>query len=164
MVLQFRDRKSQLNTEYGVGFEVCPVGANYMHGKIERKIQRIKISILTSMDTNRLSALQWESLVAQVASRINNLPLGLGNKVECLEYLDITRNRLLLRRNNKRCPSGPLTAHDSFKRILKTNGEIYDTWFQSWLKSYVPTLLGQPIWLTSDNEVRSEMLFSLSNM
>jgi hypothetical protein len=84
-----------------------------------------------------------------------NLPLGLGNKVECLEDLDIiTPNRLLLGRNNNRCPSGPLTAQESFKRILDTNKEIYDTWFRSWLKSYVPTLVDRPKWLTSNDEVR----------
>ena len=107
------------------------------------------------MEGNRLSVLQWESLVAQVANGINNLPLGLGSKVECLEDLDIiTPNRLLLGRNNNRCPSGPLTAQESFKRILKTNGKIYNTWFRSWLKSYVPTLLTRPKWLTSDEDIK----------
>ena len=105
------------------------------------------------MDGNRLSVLQWESLIAQIANCINNLPLGLGNKVECLEDLDIiTANRLLLGRNNNRCPSGPLTAQESFKRILETNSKIYDTWFQSWLKSYVPTLIDRPKWITSNYE------------
>ena len=155
MILQFTDIKSQLFTKYGVGFEVCPVGAHYMHGKVERKIQQIKKSITINMENNRLSVLQWESLVAQVANGINNLPLGLGSKVECLEDLDlITPNRLLLGRNNNRCPSGPLTAQESFKRILKTNGEIYNTWFRSWLKSYVPTLLTRPKWLTSDEDIK----------
>ena len=64
------------------------IHSHYMHVKIERKIQQIKKSISTSMDTNRLSVLKWECLVAQVAIGINNLPLGLGNKVECLEDLE----------------------------------------------------------------------------
>ena len=64
------------------------------------------------------------------------------------------RSRLLLGRNNNRCPSGPLTAQESFKRILKTNGKIYNTWFRSWLKSHVPTLLTRPKWLTSDEDIK----------
>ena len=131
MVLQFTDIKSRLYTEFGIDFEVCPVGAHYMHGKVERKIQQVKKSITINMDNNRLSVLQWESLMSQVANGINNLPLGIGNKVECLEDLDIiTPNRLLLGRNNNRCPSGPLSAQESFKRILETNEEIYNTWFR----------------------------------
>ena len=106
------------------------------------------------MTCNRLSVLQWESLIAQVTNGVNNLPLGLGNKVECLEDLDIiTPNRLLLGRNNNRCPFAPLAAHHSFKRILETNQLIYDTWFQSWLKSYVPSLMDRPKWLTSDENI-----------
>ena len=107
MILSFVDLKQQLHTEYGVGFETCPVGAHYMHGKVERKIQQVKKSISVNMASNRLSILQWESLVLEVTNGINNLPLGLGNKVECLENLDVlTPNRLLLGRNNGRCPSG----------------------------------------------------------
>ena len=40
------------------------------------------------------------------------------------------------------------------KRVLKTNQQIYDTWFQSWLTSYAPTLMDRPKWLTSDNDVK----------
>ena len=30
----------------GIWYEVCPVGAHYMHGKVERKIQQIKKSMV----------------------------------------------------------------------------------------------------------------------
>lgn len=155
MILDIRDIKSKLSTEYGVAFEVCPVGAHYMHGKVERKIKEVKRSISTCVELERLSVLQWESLMAQISNSINNLPLGLNNKVECLENLDlITPNRLLLGRNNNRCPSGPLVAQDSFKRILKENQKIYDAWFRSWLVSYVPSLVDRPKWLSSDNPIQ----------
>ena len=115
------------------------------------KVEQVKKSITTTMACNRLSVLQWESLIAQVTNGVNNLPSGLGNKVECPEEIDIaTPNRLLLGRNNNRCPSGPLAAHVSFKRILETNQLIYDTWFQSWLKSCVPSLMDRHKWLTSE--------------
>ena len=52
-----------------------------VHGKVERENPAgKKKSITINMDSNRLSVPQWESLVAQVANGINNLPLGLGNK------------------------------------------------------------------------------------
>ena len=104
---------------------------------------------------NRLSILQWETLGQEVANGVDNLPLGLGNKVECLENLDIlTPNRLLLGRNNDRCPSGPLKTVENFKFLLKTNENIYATWFKSWLISYVPTLLNRPKWFKSDEIIK----------
>ena len=51
-------------------------------------------------------------------------------------------------------PIWSFNREESFKRILKTNGEIYNTWFSSWLKSYLPTLLTRPKWLTSDEDIK----------
>ena len=131
MILRFVDIKHRLSTEYGVGFEVCPVGAHYMHVKVERKIRQVKRSIMIIMQSNyacmSCNGKAWyhKYLVSQITNGINNLPLGLGNKIECLGDLDIiTPNRLLLCRNNNRCPSGPLTAQEIFKRLLETNQQI----------------------------------------
>ena len=43
MILSFSDLKHKITTEYGVEFKTCPVGAHYVHGKVERKIQQIKV-------------------------------------------------------------------------------------------------------------------------
>ena len=51
-------------------------------------------------------------------------------------------------------PFWSISCTYSFKRILETNQLIYDTWFQSWLKSYVPSLMDRPKWLTSDENIR----------
>ena len=45
MVLNFSTLQNRLHVEHGVDFKPCPVGAHYMHGKVERKIQQIKKSI-----------------------------------------------------------------------------------------------------------------------
>ena len=155
MILNFVDLKHQLNTEYSIQFETCPVGAHYMHGKVERKIQQVKKSMSLNMAGKRLSIMQWESLGHEVANCANNLPLGLKNKVEDIENLDIlTPNRLLLGRNNDRCPSGPFQATDDLKTFLTVNREIYETWFKSWLISYVPCLMDRPKWHNSDENVK----------
>ena len=41
MKLTFTDVKNKLH-DCGVLYEVCPTGAHYMHGKVERKIRSIK--------------------------------------------------------------------------------------------------------------------------
>ena len=89
MTLTFSDIKNKLFKEYGVEFETCPVGAHYMHGKVERKIRHVKESFSKTMHNERLSIIQWETLGDQIANSINNLPIALGNVVQDLENLDL---------------------------------------------------------------------------
>ena len=42
MIIKFSDVKYKLHEEYGVKFETCPVGAHYMHCKVERKIRHVR--------------------------------------------------------------------------------------------------------------------------
>ena len=163
MVLSYADMKHKLNVEYGVNFEACPVGLHYVHGKVERKIQQIKMSLEKSLNNNRLSIIQWESLVQQVANTINNLPTGLGNYTECLENMDlITPNRLLLGRNNDRGPTCPLELSHDVKKIIQTNSDIFKIWFKSWLVSYVPHIMDRPKWF--ENDRRRNLILNISTV
>ena len=155
MILSFSDISHKLFTEYGVEFKTCPVGAHYVHGKVERKIQQIKQSFEKSLDKRRLSIIQWESLGQQVSNSINNLPLGLGNKTECLDTLDLlTPNRLLLGRNNNRSPTEPLELSGDYSGIVASNAQVFKSWFKEWVINYVPHLVEQPKWFVSDRSVR----------
>ena len=77
MTITFSDVQNRLH-EYGIIYEVCPVGAHYMHGKVERKIKHVKESFAKHLYNDRLSIIQWETLGDQVANSINNLPIALG--------------------------------------------------------------------------------------
>ena len=69
------------------------------------------------------------------------------SKVACIKNLDIlTPNRLILGRNNNRCPTLALQLSRDYKRIIETNAKDFAAWFDSWLVSYVPTLIDQPKW------------------
>ena len=137
--------------EFGVSYELCPVGAHYMHGKVERKIRHIKESFSKTLQNERLSNIEWETLGIQVANAINNLPIAIGNVTQDLEDIDLlTPNRLLLGRNNNRSPVGPLKVSNDFKKIVENNNQIVNAWFTTWLKSYVPSLIFQPKWFNSD--------------
>jgi hypothetical protein len=154
MILSFSDIQNRLSVEHGVSFETCPVGAHFVHGKVERKIQTIKLSIEKKLNNNRLSLLQWETLGSQISNTINNLPLGIGNKVADLENLDLlTPNRLLLGRNNSRGPTAPLVLSSDVKKIVEKNKDIFKTWFHAWLVSYVPTLMDAPKWFKNDRHL-----------
>ena len=154
MVMSFADIAQKLSIEYGVEFRPCPVAAHYMHGKVERKIQHVKRSLEKTLHNDRISILQWETLVQQISNSINNLPIGLGNKSDSLEHLDvITPNRLILGRNNSRSPNMPLQLSGDFRKIVDNNNKIFDQWFKEWLTSYVPTLVRQPKWFSTERNV-----------
>ena len=92
MIISFSTIQHKLEVENEV-----ELGAHYVHGKVERKIQQIKRSFLKELDNRRLSVMQWETLGLQIANSINNLPIGIQNKTEDIENLDIpTPNRLIL--------------------------------------------------------------------
>ena len=166
MQISFSDLKHKLSVEYGVDFHPCPVGSHYYHGKVERKIQEIRKSVEKELGNQRLSLLQWETLCQQISNSINNLPIGLGSKCAALENLDLlTPNRLLLGRNNSRCPTAPLVLSSDVRKIIQTNADIYIVWFKSWLISYVPTLVPQPKWFQNSRNISvgDVVLFSKSN-
>jgi len=150
MNVNLRDMQQQLQRNIKVDFKVCPVQGHNMNGKVERKIREINTSIEKSINNQRLSILQWETLTSVISNQINNLPLAVGNVTGDFECLDlITPNRLLIGRNNDRSIDG-LILCDNPSRILKTNEKVYDAWFETWLLVHVPKLMRQQKWFASD--------------
>ena len=155
MRLDFQNLQFRLHKESRVEFDVCPVGGHNMHGKVERRIRHVKESLAKVSTNQRFTVLQWETVAGTIANSINNLPLALGNIKGDFEWMDlITPNRLLMGRNNDRCPIGPVSATDDPKRILLFNQKIYEAWFENWLLSHVPKLMEQPKWFRDDRDLK----------
>ena len=126
-----------------------------MHGKVERKIRQIRESLAKALSNQRLGILQWETLSATIANTINNLPLTLGSKKADLDSMDlITPNRLLLGRNNDRCPTGSFSTTPQYDKLIAENEQIFNSWFENWLVSHVPKLMTQPKWFNSDRDLK----------
>ena len=114
--------------------ESCTKCAQYMHRKVERKIRSVKESFSKHLQVERLSIIEWETLGDTVANSVNNLPIGVKNETCALENVDLlTPNRLMLARNNSRCPYGPLRVTEDAEKIIKRNEKLFSTWFKSWL-------------------------------
>jgi len=155
MKLCFRDSQQKLYKDAKVEFKVCPVGGHHMHGKVERKIQEIKKSIEASLFKERLSVLQWETISAEIANSINDLPLALGSITGDFDQMDLlTPNRLILGRNNDRSPTSPLQLTTNPTKFLKQNLQIFTTWFETWLITHVPKLMHQPKWFQNDRDIK----------
>ena len=152
MIISFTNVANVLQ-EYGVSYETSPVGAHFMHGKVERKIRHIKESFSKHFHNEKLSSIEWETFGDKIANCINNLPIALGNVSRGLEDIDlVTPNRLLLARNNDRCPACPLKMSGDFQEMIDHNNQVQEVWFKSWLKSYVPSLMFHPKWFNTDKD------------
>ena len=68
VVLNMMDIKAQLNREFGIEFETCPVGGHNYHGKVERKIRTVQDSLNKSVCNARLSTMEWETLCAEISN------------------------------------------------------------------------------------------------
>ena len=62
----------------------------------------------------------------------------------------ITPNRLKLGQTNERGPNGCVKITLNLKKILKTNQNIFNVWFENWLLSHVPKLIHQPKWFRTE--------------
>ena len=125
-----------------------------MHGRVERKIQQVKLSLEKNLCNQRLSLLQWETMCSQISNTINNLPIGLGSKIADLEEADLlTPNRLRLGRNNDRSPVGPMHVTTNIGKFMDENEKIFNAWYETWLISYVPTLMNHPKWFKDDTDI-----------
>ena len=150
MEITFTDVRSRIQ-KFGVDYEVNPVGAHYMHGKVERKILHVKEYFSKNLNNERLSVIQWETLSQQISNSINNLPIATRYVSRDVDNIDLlTPNRLLLARNNDRCPSGSLTVTENVGKMIDQHKNLYEAWFKTWLVSYVPSLMFQPKWYKSD--------------
>ena len=86
---------------------------------------------------------------------MNNLPVAIGNETSDLENLDLlTPNRLKLGRNNERSPVGVLEVTDQWDRILQSNYDIFNSWWEMWLISALPKLVPKPKWFRSDEHLK----------
>ena len=151
MRIDFKDLKNKLHRDMSVEFDLSPIGGHNFTGKVERKIQEVKNSIEKSFQNRRLSILQWETVGAEVANTINDMPLALGNVVSDFENMDIlTPNRLRLGRNNERSPVGPLLVTNDPSKFFEENSDIFECWFDCWLISHVPKLMHQPKWYNTE--------------
>ena len=155
MRYSFIDTKNKLSFEFGVEYTPCPVDAHYDHGKVERKIKEVKKSVLINVQGEKLSLIQWETLMQQISNSMNNMPIGLKHKRRDLESLDlVTPNRLILGMNNERAPNAPLVICPDHKKIIDRNANIFRAWFKAWLIGYLPQLMERPKWHSSGREIQ----------
>ena len=94
-------------------------------------------------------------LCSRDTNKVNDLPLAIGNFVSDFETIDlITPNRLKLGRNNDRSPNGCVKITSDSKKILETNQNIFNAWFENWLLSHVPNIMHHTKWFRTESDLK----------
>ena len=92
-------------------------------------------SISRSLDGYKLSTIGWETLGAEIANCINELPIGSINLKVDLDNLDLwTPNRLLLGRNNDCSPTEPVSITRRYDKFIESNIFVISSCDTYWLK------------------------------
>jgi len=64
-----------------------------MHGRVERKIREIRLSIEKSVHHQRLSIIQWETVSSTIVNSINNLPLVIKDIKTDFEMMELDHTK-----------------------------------------------------------------------
>ena len=149
-----RDLEARLS-RMGVEAIAKATGAHQEHGKVERTVRAVReIFAQQSVKQLKQSLLSWETTLASVANFINNLPMArLSGATNSTREIDIlTRNRLLLGRNNYRSPDGdffvPGQPAQRLDQIKEINGFFYRK-----LMENISEFIDYPKWYDSDKDV-----------
>ena len=152
--IQCRNLELVLN-RLGVVAKSKATGAHEEHGKVERAVKGFKeIFSQKNVYGKKQSLISWETTLAVVANEINNLPVArLSGTTQSTREVDIlTRNRLLLGRNNERSPSGdffvPGKPGEQLDKIRQINADFYKK-----LMENIDQFIWKPKWFVQDRDV-----------
>ena len=126
--------------------------APWENGCSEALIKSTKRCLMQCIGTNRLSFFELQTALFEVASILNERPIGTKtNNPQQGSYL--SPNDLLLGRTNASAPVGQWNDCGNDKRRLDTINEIVDHFQRKWIQQYFPTLVVRKKWHTETRNV-----------
>ena len=146
--------------EFGIRFEVVPVGGHNYNGICERKIKTVQECFeKIGLKNIRMHSTGLQTFCKLVENQLNNTPLGFsyGRDHDTTPILKIvTPNLMKIGRLNSRSLSGPLRFPKGPKEYLKKVEQTYDSFFKLWNTSCLPKLIPQPKWFRDGPELKPE--------
>jgi len=131
-----RDVNAQLHDSFGLQIIPSTAKSHEERGRVERKVRTLREMLVKTAGRTELSmtALEWETLFAKLASEIDDIPIAKGDRST---YYDIgwellTTNRFKLGRCNNRAIEGPmkLTEKVGPVQLLRRIQDIQTYWYQ----------------------------------
>ena len=145
------DWKEVIRRNSTVLWKFVPVGAAHRNGLAESTVKILKRSLKLALAPGEvLSYAELVTLLAKISHSINSRPLGIQNiNADSLQedfLVPITPNHLLIGRSDGEVP--PLDYNDdcSTTARLAYVTELYNTWWDAWIKQVLPTLMPLRKW------------------
>ena len=163
VTFKVRDVDARVYDSHGIKVYVSNAKAHEERGRIERKIRSLRESLerLGVKSSNPMTALQWVSVFAKIASTLDDMPLAKGSTSTAsnLGYEIITANRLKLGRNNNRSLEGAGLVIDRtphLARMLERNREVYHTWYTMFIENIHELMVKPDKWDKSGVQPKEE--------
>jgi hypothetical protein len=126
--------------------------APWENGCSEALIKSTKRCLTQSVGTNILTFSELQTALFDVASLLNERPIG-TKTTDPNEGAYLCPNDLLLGRTSRKAPIGHWTASSDSKVNLSAIYEIIESFWKKWIKFYFPTLIVQKKWHTDVRNV-----------
>ena len=96
---------------------------------------------------------ELQTVMFEVANYINERPIGLKNN-DPNEGSYLCPNDLLLGRASSSVPPGSWSAKECFKLRWKFVQQVVDSFWNRWIRDYLPTLIIRPKWHSSTRNLK----------
>ena len=132
-------------------WQFVPVGAQHRNGLAEATVKVLKQSLKHAIAPGvTLSYSELNTLLAEISFTINCRPLGLRNvsgESNQEDFLSpLTPNQLLLGRTDDNGPVLDYVADDRFTQRLAYVTQVYNCWWEKWIRQVLPTLMPLKRW------------------
>ena len=158
--VNLQDLSARAYREFGIRFEVAPVGGHNYNGICERKIKTVQ-EILEKIGLKkiRMHATGLQTFLKLVENQLNNTPLGYSYGRDSLNnpiLKIITPNLMKIGRLNSRSLTGPLKFPGGPKDYIKTVEDTYEAFYKIWNTVMLPRMIPQPKWFKDSVDLKPD--------
>ena len=135
---------NNLAGEKNFEWKLSPADSPWRQGKAERRIGVVKRLLRISIGDTRLSPLELQTILMEIANICNERPIGLSQPRDDSSYTVLTPNHLLLGRSGNVLPDDAELAEDlpgpSRYRLINV---VTTTFWKKWANEVTPRLISQ---------------------
>lgn len=136
--LQIKLDKTQIQSniyKYNTEWKFGPPGGPHHQGIVERMVQEIKKSMKYMVHAEKLTFIEWETVLCQISALINSRPITAVSSSP-LDEPPVTPNHFLIGRGDLPCPQVPSDSYigDSRKRRELCN-QMVDGFWRRWMSN-----------------------------
>ena len=149
----FEGRLRRFGTEKNFQWKISPPDSPWRHGKVERRIAIVKRLLHLSLGDTRVTPVEFQTILFEVANMCNERPLGLSRPREDGTYTLITPNQLMLGRSQNILPDDATIANDlPMSSRYRLVNHVTSVFWSKWSVHVSPGLIVRQKW---HNETRN---------